>query len=486
VIPFSNFKKEIMHALLKSDKENIGSIFDKVANIAEEFYSQQSPLPASRHIENIRFKNLPQKGMGADAALDVFQKNYAPFLNNSAGARYFGFVTGGSTPASVAGDWLVSAYDQNACGSNDSIAPQMERETIHFMKQLFGLDEEYFGSYVTGATISNFVGLSIGRQWVGMQRGVDFANDGLSNSLVVKVISGTPHSSIIKSLAMNGMGRKALIKIDTLPDREAIDVGKLEKYLKNHQEPMIVIANAGTVNTVDFDDLEAIGKLKSKYNFWLHVDAAFGGFAGCSEKYGHYMKGINHADSVTIDAHKWLNVPYDSAMQFTRHKDIQLKVFQNSAAYLGDPEASPDFFHYTPENSRRFRALPSWFTLMAYGKEGYQEIVERNCACASALGEKIKQSDRFKLLAAVRMNVVCFTLNEENVTTEEIRNFLTAVRDDEQVFFTPTVYHGVPAIRAAISNWQTSMSDIEKAFEVLTKIYAERKASHVREVQGKK
>jgi glutamate/tyrosine decarboxylase-like PLP-dependent enzyme len=459
-----------MHALLKSDKENIGSIFNKVASIAEEFYSQQSSLPPSRQIKNIRFKNLPQKGMGADATLDVFKENYAPFLNNSSGARYFGFVTGGSTPASVAGDWLVSAYDQNACGSSDSIAPQMERETIHFMKQLFGLDEEYFGSCVTGATISNFVGLSIGRQWVGMERGVDFASDGLSNSPIIKVVSGTPHSSIIKALAMNGMGRKALIKIDTLPNREAVDVDKLEIFLKEHQEPLIIIANAGTVNTVDFDDLEAIGKLKSKYNFWLHVDAAFGGFAACSEKYAHFMKGINHADSITIDAHKWLNVPYDSAMQFTKHKDIQLKVFQNSAAYLGDPEASPDFFHYTPENSRRFRALPAWFTLMAYGKEGHQEIVERNCDCAFALGEKIKQSEGFRLLAPVRMNVVCFTLNRESVTAEEIRNLLAAVRDDEQVFFTPTVYHGIPAIRAAISNWQTSLDDIDKAFEVLTRL----------------
>jgi glutamate/tyrosine decarboxylase-like PLP-dependent enzyme len=182
------------------------------------------------------------------------------------------------------------------------------------------------------------------------------------------------------------------------------------------------------------------------------------------------VKGINLADSVTIDAHKWLNVPYDAAMQFTRHKNVQVKVFQNQAAYLGDPALMPDSMHFTPENSRRFRALPSWFTLMAYGRDGYQDIVERNCEVAKYLGEKISNSKEFRLLAPVRMNVVCFTV-QEKVTMDDIRAFLGAVRDDGQVFFTPTLYKGVPGIRAAISNWKTQLSDAEVGFEVLRKIY---------------
>lgn len=459
-----------MNSQLSADQTQINPILAKTLAVAERYFQTQKNLPPGKFIPDILMESLPKTGIGAEATLDLFEKNFANKITSSAGPRYFGFVTGGSTPAAIAGDWLVSTYDQNACGSNDSIAPQLERQTLHFLKQLFGLDEDYFGSFVTGATISNMTSIAIARQWWGEQHGVDISSEGLSGLSSIKILSGSPHASILKSLSILGIGRSAMIKVETLPDREAVDIVVLENKLKENNSPVIVVANAGTVNTVDFDDLEAIGKLKTIYKFWLHVDAAFGGFAGASEKYKHLIKGINHADSITIDAHKWLNVPYDAAMQFTKHKTLQLKVFQNSAAYLGDPAKSPDFFHYTPENSRRFRALPSWFTLMAYGKEGCREIVDRNCEMAKKLGEWISTSGKYKLLAPVKMNVVCFTMDKQSVSAEEINSFLAKVRDDGRVFFTPTNYKGVPAIRAAISNWQTEEKDIDVAIEVLNEL----------------
>ena len=465
-----------MNSVLQNDHQHLSSLLDATTQLAKDYFKQQRELSPGRYIKNISLGEMPEKGIGAAKVLDLFKEKYADKIANSAGPRYFGFVTGGSTPAAVVGDWLVSAYDQNACGSNDSIAPQLERQTIHFMKQLFGLEEDYFGSFVTGATVSNFVSLAMARQWVGEQHGKDFSNDGITDSSLIKVLSGTAHSSVIKSLSMLGIGRNALIQVDVLPEREAIDIVALESILKqNPDHRYIIVANAGTVNTVDFDDLEAIGKLKAKYNFWLHVDAAFGGFAALSNRYTHLMTGINYADSITIDAHKWLNVPYDAAMQFTRHKNLQLKVFQNSAAYLGDPSQSPDFFHYTPENSRRWRSLPSWFALMAYGKEGHRDIVERNCDMAKKLGEWISTSADFKLLAPVRMNVVCFTITEAPLTFSRIQQFLSAIRDHGKVFFTPTLYKGTPGIRAALSNWQTSEEDIRIAIEALSEVYQQKK-----------
>src|ERR1041385_7405666 len=220
-----------MNGVLFSDRNDISEILDRARKVAENRLKNQDAIAPGIKVEDIRLQELPEKGIGAKASIDFFEKYYASKMNNSAGPRYFGFVTGGSTPASVAGDWLVSAFDQNACGSYDSIAPQMEKQSIHFMKQLFGLDENYFGSFTTGATASNWIGLALGRQWLGEQLGVDISNEGTEGLPKIKIISGTPHSSIIKSMSMLGIGRKALVKIDTLPDREAINLELLEGYL---------------------------------------------------------------------------------------------------------------------------------------------------------------------------------------------------------------------------------------------------------------
>ena len=459
-----------MNRNLEQDKDNLEAILEHSLQTALSFLNSLEHRNVASRPEAREGLELPTSGLGAKSALETFMNRYGAGLSGSAGSRYFGFVTGGATPAALAADWLTSAFDQNATGYGDSVAPLVELETIAMLRDLFDLPAAFSGVFVTGATMSNFTGLALARQWVGKENGVDVAQEGLNKP--IKVFAGTAHSSVYKALAMLGMGRGCLEKVECLENREAVDVGALEALLKaQNGEPCIVVANAGTVNTVDYDDLAAIADLKQNYPFWLHVDAAFGGFAAVSSKTAHLVKGWEAADSITIDAHKWLNVPYDSAMLFTQHEALQVEVFQNAAVYLGNPSDEPNFVHKTPENSRRFRALAAWMTLQAYGKEGYCDMVERNCRLAAEMGTWIRDADDFSLLTPVNLNGLCFTF--EGATPERVSGYLAALRDSGKVFLTPTLLHDTPAIRVSISNWQTQQADIELAWKDMVKVFHE-------------
>ncbi|WP_244951893.1 pyridoxal phosphate-dependent decarboxylase family protein [Trinickia caryophylli] len=466
LFPFFNFA---MHPTLASDLANVDTLLERTRQHAVSALASLDDRPAALAPPAANVRPLPEEGAGLEGALSEFAERWAAGFSGSAGPRYLGFVTGGATPASLAGDWLTSVYDQNPTAGIDSAAPDLERETVARLKELFGLGEAQQGVFVTGATMSNLVGLAIGREWLGECKQVRVFEQGVAALGPVRVLSATPHSSIYKSLSMLGIGRNAVQKIATLPQREAIDVDALENALAAlGGEPAIVVASAGTVNTVDFDDLAAIAALKQRYPFWLHVDAAFGAFVALAPDYARLVDGLDLADSICIDLHKWLNVPYDAAVQFTRRRDLQVRVFQNSAAYLGVPAENPDFVHLTPENSRRLRALATWFSLAAYGRAGHAEIVARNIALAQVLGEKISADPGFRLLAPTRVNVVCFTLASEP-DEARINAYVRAVRDLGDVFVTSTVYAGTWGLRVAFTNWRTGEADVPRIFESLRK-----------------
>jgi glutamate/tyrosine decarboxylase-like PLP-dependent enzyme len=461
-----------MNARLVKDHEEIPYLLEAAKDVSISFLSAIDTMPVTKAIPAFPAAALPAAGMGGADTWAYFLKQYAPYLAANAGPRYWGFVTGGVTPAAITGDWLSTVVDMNAADKG-GLSMHIETETIALLRSLFGLPATFNGFFVSGATLSNFTGLAIGRQWVGRQRGVDIGQSGLAAVGPIKVLSCAPHSSAVKALSMLGLGRDALVRIPALPNREAVDIAALKAYLEANEGPFIYIANAGTVNTVDFDDLTALVALKQTHPFWLHVDAAFGGFAACSDTHKHLLAGWEAADSITIDAHKWLNVPYDSAMIFCKHPDLQTAVFQNvGAAYLGNPATDFNVINYVPENSRRLRALPAWFSLMAYGAEGYRDIVENNVTLAQQLGERIAKSRHFKLLAPVRLCVVCFTLDVA-VTAQAaaVSRFLEKLNAGGVVYMTATEYQGVPGIRAALVNWRTVEEDVILAFEEMEAVF---------------
>lgn len=453
-----------MNEILNDDLRALNSLLQSALDEGLLYLREIDNIPTSVTLEAPESAGLQLTGQGGASVLEEFKKRYKDLMVASTGPRYFGFVTGGSTPAALMGDMLATIYDQNTqtTKGHGDVSAIVEFEAIRMLLDLFDLPKDFLGGFVTGATMSNFTCLGVARQWLGKEHGIDVAKSGVSGDF--KILSAVPHSSSIKALSMLGLGSSNMVKVATIDQtREAIDINELEKTIKALEgQPFILISSGGTVNTVDFDDMQAIAALKRKYNFWWHIDAAFGGFAVLSPDHAYLLKGWEDADSITIDAHKWLNVPYENAFFFVKekHKILQVETFQNSnAPYLGDPMENFNYLNFLPENSRRFRALPAWFTLKAYGKAGYREIVERNIRFARHLGDFITNSEFFELMAPVRLNTVCFTL-QDGLDPHRTQAFLDALNDSGNVFMTPTVYNGRKGVRAALVNWRTTEMDM--------------------------
>ena len=462
-----------MYKQLAADKENIESLLKSVQQVALQRFQNIETISAAAKSEKVKNYPLPEEGIGTAAVLDAFTSEYQQLMCGSAGPRYWGYVTGGTTPASVIGDWLATTFDQNtqSVQGRGDVSAIMETEAIQLLLDFLELPKSFFGGFVTGATMSNFTCLAVARQWVGKNQGYDIARSGLQQP--IQLVAGMPHSSVIKGIAMLGMGSANIHNIPLLAEREAMDIKQLEAYLQqNPSGEVIVLSSAGTVNSVDFDDMNAIARLKEKYNFWWHIDAAFGGLVACVDDKKHLVAGWEHADSITVDCHKWFNVPYDSAVFFVqeKHQQRHIEAFQNSnAPYLGNPMENFAYLNFLPENSRRFRALPVWFSLMAYGKKGHQEIVSRNIDLAQQLTKYVEESDVFQLVVPTRVNVVCFKVN--GLSQEEQDVFLQTLNTRGKVFITPSIYKGVSCFRAAFVNWQTTQKDIAIAIDELEATY---------------
>jgi len=417
---------------------------------------------------------LPETGMDPAEALEEWFRRAERGIVASSGPRFFGYVIGGSTPAALGGDWLAATIDQDA-GLWDAAPASVhtERVVVRWMKELFGLPMEWTGTPATGATHANLIGLAAARQWAGTQRGFDPAEDGLGGQPPIPVISSAEiHMSARKSLSTLGLGRSSLRAIPSVDGR--VDMAGLERALDETEGACIVVANAGEVNTGAFDPLDEIAELCARHpgGAWLHVDGAFGLFAALVESKAGLLRGIERADSVAVDAHKWLNVPYDSGFAFVREERWLTDSFRIGAAYIAEGDF-PDPGTQVPEMSRRFRGLPAWATLKALGRQGYREIVQRCLDNASLLASWLEAEPDFELLAPVNLNIVCFRFApaaNEAARDELNRRLVKAVQRDGRAFVTPTTWRGKAAIRAAFDNWATTPDDTRVLFDALTEL----------------
>lgn len=454
-------RSELLRAIVTSvlsDADALPELLEAVARVAADYLTGLDEAPVVPTVPTPLPRPLPPTGVGAQAMLAEFAADWLPSLAASAGPRFQAFVTGGTTPAALVGDWLTSVVDQNlvaAVGGADAL----ERQALTWIGELLGV-EALHGAFVSGATTANLTCLATAREWAGRQVGVDVNEVGWRPGLA-RVLAGAAHSSVLKCASVLGIGRASVESVPLLPGREALDPVALEALLAEAEGPVIVSASAGTVNSGDFDDMDALLALRERYGCWLHVDAAFGAFAALDARVAARVARLGEADSVTVDAHKWLNVPYDSAVAFTAHRDLQCAVFANVSSYLPMAGAEPDFMHLVPENSRRFRGLAAWATLGAYGRVGAAQIVSDQLDNAALFADLVRALPGMRVVAPVHLNTVVFA------PRRPVGEVLARLTASGEGFLTPTTYAGGPAIRAAFSNWRTGAADVRRVVAAL-------------------
>jgi glutamate/tyrosine decarboxylase-like PLP-dependent enzyme len=450
----------------------VSEALDRADELARAFVAGLSSRPVSTRpgpaeMAELLDEPLPEHGCAAADAVSEWFRRAEPGIVASPGPRFFGFVNGGATPAALAGDWLASAIDQNAgLWLSSPAAAQTELTVMRWLRELFGLPPTFTGALTSGATMANLVGLAAARQWAGERLGFDAAADGLAGQPPIPVIASTElHASARKALGILGLGRNA---VRTIPAPEgALDLEAFDAVLAGMSGPVIVVANAGEVNTGAFDPLAEIAErcARNAGDAWLHVDGAFGLFAAVSPRYAHLSRGVERADSLAADGHKWLNVPYDCGFAFVRDAGALRGAFNAGGAYLAPgPDTGWDPHTQVPEMSRRFRGLAAWCALKAYGRAGYRDLIERCAAHAAAFGAWVTATPGFELLAPVPLNIVCFRVVRPGLDDDGLdaanRALVTRLQADGRVFVTETTWQGRAAIRAAFDNWATSMRDV--------------------------
>jgi glutamate/tyrosine decarboxylase-like PLP-dependent enzyme len=426
---------------------------------------------------------MPEDGVGSLAALTELAERAWEAATRSSGPRFFHFVMGGGTPAALGADWLTSAYDQPAYAwASSPFASRLEQVVVDWLRQLFELPAAFGGVLTTGATMANFVALAVARNWWGEQHGVDVEADGVVGLRVPLILSsGYLHPSALQAIGMLGLGRANVRRL-ARDDVGRLDVAALERELDRADGPAIVIANAGEVNAGDFDPIAEIAELCDGRRTWLHVDGAFGLFARLAPATRVLTEGVERADSVISDGHKWLNVPYDCGFAFVREPERLERAMNVGAAYLPSPDdPHPNFGFLSPENSRRARALAVWATLRAYGRVGYREMIERHVALARQLADRVDGAPELERLADVPLNIVCFRAHPEGLGEEALNEFNTrlgdALRCDGRVFAGNTTYAGKVALRPAIVNWLTQAEDVDLLVDVTRELAAALRSS---------
>ncbi len=401
---------------------------------------------------------FPEVGHGDQETLAMLDDLGSPATMANAGGRYFGFVTGGALPASLAAHILASAWDQNAAlPAMSPVAARLQSVTSAWLVEALGLPRGSSALFVGGASVANLCALVAGRDHLLSEAGHDVRAQGLFGAPEINVVvSESTHSTMAKVLSIAGLGRDRVIEVP------ADEQGRLRaELLPDLLGPTIVCAQAGEVNSGAFDPFSAIVSWARRRNAWVHVDGAFGLWAAASQRRRHLLEGVAGADSWTTDGHKWLNVPYDSGIIVMRNVRALRRSMAISAAYLptASGAAQPiDAMNHTPQSSQRARVIDTWAALRTLGRRGLADLVDRTCAHAERFAEKLREAG-FEILNDVVLNQVLVSFGSDDRTDA----VSARLQSSGECWCGPTTWQGRRALRISVSSWATTEADVDRS-----------------------
>jgi glutamate/tyrosine decarboxylase-like PLP-dependent enzyme len=448
--------------------EDVRDLLRQTAEIAADYVESLGDRPVFPDVTPDELREalggpLPDEPLDPARVVDELAKSAEPGVVAIGSGRYFGFVIGGGLPAALAADWLTSAWDQNAglyvAGPSASVVEQVTRD---WLLELLGLPGEASIGFVTGTQLAHVTGLAAARWHVLDDAGWDVGHDGLAGGPPVRVLVGEKrHVTVDRALRLLGLGAPETVAAD---DHGRMRADALADALEGAAGPTIVCAQAGEVNTGAFDPLTEIAAACKDARAWLHVDGAFGIWAAVSPRLRHLVAGMELADSWTTDAHKWLNVPYDSGIVFCAHPESHRNAMAVAASYLIMDEGTRrvrDEMDWVPEFSRRARGFAVYAALRSLGRSGMRELVERCCDAASRFAERIAEVEGVEVVNEVVLNQVLFRF-ESDERTDDV---MAAVQRSGRIWLGGTSWQARKAIRFSVSNWQTGDEEIDLAVD---------------------
>ena len=404
---------------------------------------------------------MPEEPCDPQSVLALLDNVGSPATVASTGGRYFGFVIGGALPAALAANWIAGAWDQNGgMRVMSPVSAALEEITLAWLCELLGLPPSTGVGFVTGATMANFSCLAAARHALLERAGWDVEENGLFGAPpLTVVVSDEVHVSALKALSMLGLGRSRVVRLPS------DDQGRIKPdSLPSFDERTIVCIQAGNVNTGAFDPAAEICTQAKRSNAWVHVDGAFGLWAAAAPQRAHLMKGFADADSWATDCHKWLNVPYDSGLAFVREPQHLRAAMTVSAAYLQASD-SREPCQYTPEASRRARAVEVWAALRSLGRRGLAGMIERNCLLAARFADKLRAAG-YSILNDVVLNQVLVSFGDAETT----RRVISELQDEGTCWCGGTEWHGHAAMRISVSGWSTTEEDVDQSAAAVLRV----------------